>query len=68
MSTKYTLGLFFYKTITLRNKKMAGRTMSAAIMVVFVFLCTHASFFGAASFDGRNRRYCRPAFSEVNVC
>ena len=37
MSTKYTQGLFFCKTIMLRNKKMAGRTMSAAIMVVFVF-------------------------------
>ena len=49
MSTKDALGLFFYKTITLRHKKMAGRTTSAAIMVVFVFhsVLVRTSFFPA---------------------
>ena len=61
-SSSISLGLFFYKTITLHHKKMAGRTTSAAIIVVFNF---HLSG-GAASFDGRNRSSCRPAFSEVN--
>ena len=46
MSSKNVLGLFFYKTITLRHKKLAGRATSAAIMVVFVFhsvLVLHSS-------------------------
>ena len=47
MNTKNALCIFFYKTITLRHTKMAGRITSTAITVLRFSLYTHTSFFPA---------------------